>query len=499
MRLIQRILSLLEVPYTKNYLRTFFVTNPNKGNLLGYANILSHYGINSQAIRLADINAVKNDNLPCIASYDNDFVIMENFSNGKLKLFTPQGTVHTTTDKFIEKWNGVLLLFERNEHYGEPFFEEHKTIKVKQFVCLISFVCWLFFIVFTEKELGFLSIFNLICSLGGLAVSFILVKNIQQTNHENILCFAHHKFDCKIHYTIMGKLELADVCFTYFTTLLFLFTALDISHSSILLYLCSSLPFVIWSIYYQFSTLKKYCPFCISIQFFLIALSAINLLSGHFSWYDIFLSDILLICLTFVFILFFVEIFLKKILETTHNLNTLSSKNNLLKEQFLFNIEKLPHALQLSELSSILFNANDNAEKAQKELICVLNPFCNPCASHYIRAYNSLFLSENIRLFFCFTYWNEKQREALNYIFMAITRYPLMIREIIFDWYTIGVNNLSGFTDKYDCSDIDEKINLMVIEHKQWCLKNQIDVTPTLFYNGYKLPRGFNIVDIINL
>lgn len=50
-----------------------------------------------------------------------------------------------------------------------------------------------------------------------------------------------------------------------------------------------------------------------------------------------------------------------------------------------------------------------------------------------------------------------------------------------------------------DATDIDEQINQMVIEHKKWCSKNQINVTPTLFYNGYKLPKGFNMVDVINL
>lgn len=498
MRVIQRILSLLEVPYTKNYLRTFFVTNPNKGNLLGYANVLSHYGIASQAIRLADINAIKNEYIPCVASYDNDFVIIENIHKGKIELFTSQKSLYLTTDEFIEKWNGVLLLFERNEHYGEPFFDEHKTIKMKQILCFISVISWLFFIVFTEKGTEFLPAFNLICDFGGLAASFILVRNSQDANYENILCIAHHKFDCKIHYTIMGKLELADVCFAYFTTLLFLFTALNVTQSFILLYLSLSLPFVIWSVYYQITVLKKYCPFCIFVQFFLIGLFAANLLLGHFSWNDVFLSDIFLVCLTFVSALFFIEIFLKKILETAHGFDTLSSKNNFLKEQYLLNIEGVPHASQLTDKLNVnIFNINNDT--AKEELICVLNPFCKPCSSHYIHAYNSLFSSEKIRFIFYFTYWNEKQREALNYIFMAIVKQPLMIREIIFDWYTIGVDNLSDFINKYDCSDIDEQINQMVIEHKKWCSKNQINVTPTLFYNGYKLPKGFNMVDVINL
>lgn len=111
MRVIQRILSLLEVPYTKNYLRTFFVTNPNKGNLLGYANVLSHYGIASQAIRLADINAIKNEYIPCVASYDNDFVIIENIHKGKIELFTSQKSLYLTTDEFIEKmeWCSIAI------------------------------------------------------------------------------------------------------------------------------------------------------------------------------------------------------------------------------------------------------------------------------------------------------------------------------------------------------------------------------------------------------
>ena len=133
----------------------------------------------SQAIRIADINAIKNEYIPCVASYDNDFVIIENIHKGKIELFTSQKSLYLTTDEFIEKWNGVLLLFERNEHYGEPFFDEHKTIKMKQILCFISVISWLFFIVFTEKGTEFLPAFNLICDFGGLAASFILVRNSQ--------------------------------------------------------------------------------------------------------------------------------------------------------------------------------------------------------------------------------------------------------------------------------------------------------------------------------
>ena len=122
MILIQHILSLLKIPYTKQYLRKIFVTNPNKDNLLGFVNIFTYYGIDTQAIRTSNISVLSKDLLPCLAAFHNKFVIIEEIRNGKVKLFTIKGYQYLTVEDFEKEWNGVLLLLERAEHYGEPFF-----------------------------------------------------------------------------------------------------------------------------------------------------------------------------------------------------------------------------------------------------------------------------------------------------------------------------------------------------------------------------------------
>ena len=49
MTLIAYILRLLKVPFTNKNLRGFFWTHPDRDNLLGYARILSYYGIKINA------------------------------------------------------------------------------------------------------------------------------------------------------------------------------------------------------------------------------------------------------------------------------------------------------------------------------------------------------------------------------------------------------------------------------------------------------------------
>lgn len=212
---------------------------------------------------------------------------------------------------------------------------------------------------------------------------------------------------------------------------------------------------------------------------------------------DFSMKELFRISLTFISVLFLEEVLLKPIFRRANNYEKIASEFNFLKEQYLLNINKTPHVSQKIQVPAKVFQIDNDVVK--NELICVLNPVCSPCASHYIQAYYSLFSLHKTRISFCFTYWNEKQREMLNYMFKAIAQNPSMVREIIFDWYTIGVNNLNDFIEKYDCSNIDETINRNVMQNRDWCVNNHINVTPTFFYNGFKLPKGFSINDVINL
>ena len=69
------ILDLLDVKYTKIYARKYYEEHPHKNDLLGVSNMLYHYGIKSEGLKLErEINALQELEVPFIAHLDGTFV-----------------------------------------------------------------------------------------------------------------------------------------------------------------------------------------------------------------------------------------------------------------------------------------------------------------------------------------------------------------------------------------------------------------------------------------
>lgn len=64
MTLIAYILRLLKVPFTNKNLIGFFWTHPDRDNLLGYARILSYYGIKINAKIIDSLDSIDKQELP---------------------------------------------------------------------------------------------------------------------------------------------------------------------------------------------------------------------------------------------------------------------------------------------------------------------------------------------------------------------------------------------------------------------------------------------------
>ena len=64
MTLIAYILRLLKVPFTNKNLGGIFWTHPDRDNLLGYARILSYYGIKINAKKIDSLDSIDKQELP---------------------------------------------------------------------------------------------------------------------------------------------------------------------------------------------------------------------------------------------------------------------------------------------------------------------------------------------------------------------------------------------------------------------------------------------------
>ncbi len=64
------------------------------------------------------------------------------------------------------------------------------------------------------------------------------------------------------------------------------------------------------------------------------------------------------------------------------------------------------------------------------------------------------------------------------------------------DWYLAKEKNYDVFASKYPMNGEIDKQTDKIYQMKDWCAKVKIQFTPTIFIDGYQLPKGYQIKDI---
>ena len=128
---LKRILHLLDIPYTNNYLKDILVSHPDPESLLSISDTLAKYKIDSLAVQ---IGGEKLDQLPlpCIIQIKGDshpyFSCLSRVSESSMEYVDIKGaTIKTPRDEFMSKWTGVTLLAEKGENSSEPGYESRKN------------------------------------------------------------------------------------------------------------------------------------------------------------------------------------------------------------------------------------------------------------------------------------------------------------------------------------------------------------------------------------
>lgn len=115
MNILSSVLEILDIPFTRDYLAKTFWTHPERGNLLAYTKILSHYGVSTKTIKVSSIASLSKEHLPCISLYKEQFVVIKHLSSSNV-ILTTNGTTLTTIDQrqFSSSWNHVVTFFSEN-------------------------------------------------------------------------------------------------------------------------------------------------------------------------------------------------------------------------------------------------------------------------------------------------------------------------------------------------------------------------------------------------
>lgn len=502
------LLRLLNVKYTEKYSWKTYIEHPNRNNLLGLSQMLSTYNIMNEGLivddkKTFDLRTIKP---PFVAQLTTGFAVVSKFSEDKITCILNESTMVIDEDTFRQSWKGVLLLVQPDKSSIEPQFSQHRKEELLQnakIVILLGTAIALFVLaLFTNKYYNQIGTFVLIAlNLVGLFVCYLLLQKQLHINNRitNKLCSIFTEDgDCNtIIDTDASKvfgISWSEIGAGYFLANLVMIGFFPVLIPVLAIFNIMTLPYSLWSIWYQKYKARNWCTLCLIIQLIFWLILVANIIFGFFL--PVSMRQILIVGTSYIFSIIFHNIL--------YSLWSKSIKGN--RWEYLFNSLKFSteifeallrsqqhYNIDISDSSIIFGNPN-----AKVRITIFSNPHCNPCAEMHkkiIHLRDEFDDKINIQYIFCS--FGPQWDDSTKYLIATYLNNNQQTAEKIYnEWFESGKTNKYIFMQKYSVNIDNQYVLSEFNKHVQWNQKNNIESTPTIFINGQSLPSIYNIEDL---
>lgn len=275
--LVTDLLTVLKVPFTKDYSKQRFETMAFK-TLFGVTQLLKEYGVDSKAFLITDKSQVSHIPVPFIAQTEGGLIIVTKTDKDFINYLTQGITESMSESEFLETWTGIVLIPIVQPGAKEPDYKKHLTdvfIKGTKQVLLWGMAGILMaYLIVINGLWRYWSVWALIAiDCFGIWLTYMLLqKSLSIKNHvADKVCGVLQEGGCDSILktsasSFFGIFSWSEVGFTYFgVSLLAMLISPATIHWLSLINICC-LPFTIWSISYQKFVAKHWCTLCLCVQ-----------------------------------------------------------------------------------------------------------------------------------------------------------------------------------------------------------------------------------------
>jgi len=534
-------LNLLKVKHTSEFSNRYFNEHPHKYNLYGLSKMLSDYGIENVGTKITDKeNDLANIDLPFVAHTGSNFVVVYGLTDLSPPLSTGEGElegvihylwngkkISLPISKFIQSWSGIILLAEASPNSIEPDYKEHRKKELlnttqKTLLFLSGFlILGLAYInqIFSDSvtPLFGYSTTQLFCysvilllNLAGAFISYLLVLKQMHihSQYADKICSLFSKSDCNNVLEsdaakLWGVFGWSEIGLGYFSANVLLLLFLPQTVYLLALLNILTLPYTIWSIWYQKTKARQWCPLCLIVQILLWSIFILNFIFGYIRIPDNFqLStfnfQLLFVGCVYAFLIFSFNLLVLTLSRGIGIENIKQEINSLKANEDVFRtlLTQQPFYEVSNDDSQVLFGNPD----ADLRITIFTNPFCNPCARMHKRVEKLLKDSNrNICIQYIFSSFTPELEFANKYLIAAyIEKKQSEFERIISDWFEKGKPLKEAFFDGLHLDMMNPEIETEFKKHEAWKEKTQLRATPTVLVNGYKLSDNYKIEDMRN-
>ncbi|MBN1183725.1 MAG: thioredoxin domain-containing protein [Bacteroidales bacterium] len=509
--IIQRAIKHLRIRVIKSSVKEVLRSHPDYPTFKSICDTLNEWKIEHYPLKY-DIDELNNLEAPYIVHFDkgggqigfvtdieDEFVICYTSYNIKRKFLKKE---------FLESCSGAVILLNPDEHSGEKDFPaKWKNELISKSILPLILSAILLMIIYSvadhfisEAEIPGKVIPALIITKSAgiiLSVLLILYEFEVHLSLTDKLCHLNKATNCNtvLHdkaSKVFGWFGWADAGFVYFTgSFLFLLQSPAGEGLSLMAILAAlSVPYPIFSIYYQGFVLKKWCLMCLGVQLILITEFILLLpqLSQLTFSFDSFTKLVLtLLVITIVYTLF-ILLRREQLSDEMHYYKYLGFKKNpdILK-MLLMN---QPHYVIPTSENSLIFGNSNSSVK----ITAFLSLHCSHCARAYEKIRNMLNDKEDLLInLMLMTSDNKMLNTLYNYNRQGNSAGSLKLLE---QWFSTDPYSRTKITESLcipEDTDISGEVNK---ENGRLFKECNVMGTPTFFINGYKLPSQYEIDDI---
>ena len=527
---------LLNVNVSASTFKKEIEEHPDYPSLLSVSDALNSYGIENLAIKI-DVDKLDGVTVPFITQMrgskrsGNFFSVVKKVTNNEVQLFDPE--IHNwailAKEDFVKRFSGIVLLAEADDGAGEKDYAKkikaEKTTRVGKYLMMLCMPL----IVITSGVIAFAQIggsallpfiFSVITLVGCTIGSLLLWYEVDQQNPVlQQICSAGKKINCgavlQSKASKIAGVSWSAIGFTYFVGILLLLLFSGITNP-IALFIISwlnvlALPYVGFSVYYQWRIAKQWCVLCLTVQGLLVLQFISAVIGGWHSGLPFSAITPLLILQTgTAFILPFIvtNILLAALQKAKESKRVYNELQKLKHNRQIF--EALLKKQQILTISPVGLGIILGNSEASYKLLKVCNPYCGPCSKAHQPMENLLHNNPDLQLQIIFTATNNeediKTAPVKHLLAIAEKNEEEIIKQALDDWYLPDTKDYEAFSAKYPMNGELQQQNAKIEAMKDWCDKTGINFTPSFFVsipgnNGpailyFKLPEIYNVADL---
>lgn len=511
---LQRTVKKFKIRVTEDTVRKYLLSHPHYPSLKSICDSLKKWKVEYYALKM-EANEIRELEIP--------FITHLNFSGGKIafveriennKVFytiSKETKLVEEFDKFAEKLSGAVILLNPGKDSGEKEYRQlHQNEILNKLLLPLGIATMLILILGNLSSFSFQTVSHLdfrttvlfFTKIIGIIASLFLVLHELKIDNPvaEKICRFSSKTDCNAVLSsdaskLFGWISWADIGLIYFIGTLIYLSFSNGLYSLGLLTLISilALPYTVFSIYYQAVKAKKWCPFCLLVQFALIVEFGILLpLLRTISFIG---TDIINLIISFsvpaaLWLVF--KVYYKKTREfEEEQVSLLTFKRNPEIFKSLFKQNGYVEILE-DEQSLVLGNP-----AAQIMITSFLSLNCSPCVKEFRQIKSLLDNCQDVKVNIIFSVLKDKESHNLiNYLYyLQREKGTVAATEFLYQIYLTDSKNrnslyIEDIPDSYKVAEQICEKNLILAQ------KCKVPGTPTTYVQGYKFPKGYDYYDI---